>query len=135
MTANGTYTNGLLSTSYTGAATCSQAVVLKAGTYTLNGKVNRGGAAVVPKVHVSGGTDGTVLDTDFTKATISSDDSVQDNIDTSVNRFTLTASTQTVTFTLSIVGADNSTLASGAAHIRFILEADTGNQYPVIGQQ
>ncbi|HXB10935.1 MAG TPA: hypothetical protein VNZ45_03035 [Bacteroidia bacterium] len=134
-----TYSNGLLTVSTVHTLQCTQNVTLKAGTYYLNGSANTGAATYTPQVIVTGATDGIVLTYNPIQP-VSVGDVVQYPIDQSLATFTLTAPSQTVTFTNNLCLVSNGVVTggtgeTGSAHIRYILESTGPAVYPVTGQQ
>lgn len=115
-----TYSAGVLTASGADAQNATQDVDLSAGTYRVVGQVNRHTSDKAAKLKItSDGADGVVLTKVFSNATVSSGDTVKDDL---AETFTLTEAA-TVTIDLNIVAVSGGANSTGAAYISFIFEA------------
>lgn len=114
-----TYASGVLDASGAAAVNATQTVALKAGTYRAVGQVNRHTSDKAVKMILQGATDGVVLTKTFSNATVSSGDTVKDDL---AETFTL-AVDQNLVIKLNIVAVSGGANSTGAAYISFKFEA------------
>ena len=113
-----TYTGGLLTSTSAAAVNATQNVVLKKGTYRLNGLVNRAATGSSVKLVLTGGTSGIVLNKTFSNAVVSAGNTEASDME---GTFTLTAD-ETVTVALNVVATVGGANATGAGRVSFIFE-------------